>query len=346
MQSRTLRLLKARTPDGIRVIIFDTGSPASVARETAEVAAESGYELARYDAYLTGNDCRNLAIGMVETDYVVFMENDVEVTDGWFGPLLRCLDETGAWAAMPLYLERNKGRLRVHTAGTYLWGQAEQGRTIYRQKLAEVRVPVDKRLLQSLERREVDALECHLFACRMDKWREIGPFDPKILAPHDHIDFSLNVLAAGGRIFVEPRSRVIYDPDARLRFGDLPYCMLRYSPVWVKPSLERFADKWGVDYGPGHEEWYYSTWRQFTSGLPPWSWFNQRGPFLKRIFARAERWLLRWVAAKHWVPARRLRAELFRKAAPDGWRPDYDVRCRAFGRIKFGPAKPHMNKRP
>jgi GT2 family glycosyltransferase len=337
LQVQVLHWLRERSPAGLRVIVFDAGSSQTVARETRVAADALDCEVVRYDEILSGNDCRNLARSMIRTEYVVFIDNDLEVKPGWLEPLVECLDETGAWAVMPLYLETNKGRRLFHAAGTRLWGEEREGKTIFAQELVLAGQPATDEALRDLQRTEVDALEYHLFAMRMDKWEEIGPFDPEILSSHDHVDFSLCILAAGGKILMEPRSVVTYDKDEPLRFHDLPYYFLRWSRIWVVPSLDRFSAKWGVGYKPDPERWYYSVRSKYAVGWCPWLRFKPKHWAWKLVFSHLDGMLLNWVEAHFWKSAQPLRQRLSREAFPAGYPPELEKKCLEYGRKKFAP---------
>jgi GT2 family glycosyltransferase len=337
LQVQVMNWLRERSPEALRVIVFDAGSSRKIGRQTRESAKALDMEVVRFDKILSGNDCRNLAREMIRTDYVVFIDNDLEVKPGWLEPLVECLDETKAWAVMPLYLETNKGRRFFHAAGTMVWGEEFEGRTIYAQKLILAGEPATDEGVAALQRMEVDALEYHLFAMRMDKWEQIGPFDPDILSSHDHVDFSLCLLAAGGKIFMEPRSVVTYDKDEPLALGDLPYYLLRWSRIWVVPSLKRFAAKWGISYEREPEKWYYSVRHQYAAGWCPWLRLKPKSLLWKWIFSHWDSFFLGWVERMFWKPSEDFRREVFSKACPGGYPRRLEDKCLDFGKKKFLP---------
>src|SRR5690242_233077 len=60
-----------------RLIYVDAGSPPSIARRLAEAARRHDFTLIRSDRYLTPNQARNLALPMVASKYVAFVDNDL-----------------------------------------------------------------------------------------------------------------------------------------------------------------------------------------------------------------------------------------------------------------------------
>src|SRR4030095_61230 len=73
-------------------------------------------------------EARALALPHVDTEYVCFIDNDVLVTPGWLDRLVRCADETEAWAVGPLYCNENPALGRIHMAGGQAHVVEEDGR--------------------------------------------------------------------------------------------------------------------------------------------------------------------------------------------------------------------------
>jgi GT2 family glycosyltransferase len=63
---------------------------------------ERGFRPIRTERYLAPNEARRLGLEEVRTPYVVFIDNDVLVSPGWLGALVRCAEETGAWLVGPV----------------------------------------------------------------------------------------------------------------------------------------------------------------------------------------------------------------------------------------------------
>ena len=54
---------------------------------------------------------------MAETEYVVFVDNDVLYTEGWLDRLVACADETGAEVVAPLTCQGLPAHTEIHHAG-------------------------------------------------------------------------------------------------------------------------------------------------------------------------------------------------------------------------------------
>jgi hypothetical protein len=105
----------------------------------------------------------------------------------------------------------------------------------------------------TLERGETQCCEFHCALVRRDALERHGEFDEGLLATREHIDFSLTVLRAGGKLIFEPSAVVTYVFPNRanpLTPEDWRFFTLRWSPVWQRRSLEHFARKWGFEGEP------------------------------------------------------------------------------------------------
>ncbi|HEY6050031.1 MAG TPA: glycosyltransferase family A protein, partial [Thermoanaerobaculia bacterium] len=111
---RSLEGLYEHTTMPFDLVYVDAGGPPPVRRYLEEAARRRGFRLIRVDRYLGQNAARNLTRGLVKTEYVVFLDNDVLVTPGWLEKIVECADETGAWIVGPLYLEGELERQMIH----------------------------------------------------------------------------------------------------------------------------------------------------------------------------------------------------------------------------------------
>jgi glycosyltransferase involved in cell wall biosynthesis len=61
-----------------------------------------GFKLSRVERFLPTNTARNVALRHASGKYVVFVENDVVVSENWLSTLVACAEETGATVVSPL----------------------------------------------------------------------------------------------------------------------------------------------------------------------------------------------------------------------------------------------------
>lgn len=98
-------------------IYIDGNSPPEVSAQLADICRANGYTHVREDRYLTPNQARNIALGLVDTRYVVFVDNDLFVEPGWLEHLVDCAEQTGAWAVGPVIMEGSENLSIIHMAG-------------------------------------------------------------------------------------------------------------------------------------------------------------------------------------------------------------------------------------
>merc|ERR1712224_604909 len=106
-----------------RMIYVDGGSPKAISDELKANVESQGHTFIRRPGYVTPNDARNIALPLVDTPYVVFIDNDVVFSEGWLSALVNCAEETGAGLVTPTILVGPASRmpnLKIHHAGGIL----------------------------------------------------------------------------------------------------------------------------------------------------------------------------------------------------------------------------------
>jgi GT2 family glycosyltransferase len=242
----SLDSILAHTAEPYELVYVDGRSPRRVRQGVRARAARHGFRVVRTDRYLSPNEARNLGLAEARTEYVVFVDNDLLVTDGWLSRMLDCADETGAWAVGPLYFEGDPVDEVIHMAGGVMQLAGEAGRRSFTTEhrfqgtaLREVRSEV--------RRGPCDFVEFHCMLVRTDAVRALGPLDESLRSTREHLDLCLAVHDAGGEVWFEPASRVTYSTPPPVALRDVPYFWLRWSEAWTAESLDRFVAKHGLD---------------------------------------------------------------------------------------------------
>ena len=239
-----LTRLFAATRAPHRLLYVDGGSPPQLARHLEAESRRRGFSLHRVEHYLAPNVARNLALGLVETPYVVFLDNDVLVQPGWLTALVRCAEETGAGAVGPLYCHGEPEGERVHMAGSELSLHEHGGRVRLHERLRFMRHSVSE-VQHELRREPTQGLELHCLLLRTDAIRELGGFDEEILSTCN-VDLCLSLQRAGHTLYFEPWAVVTYSPPPPLDPGDRDYFRLRWSRDWNVRTIARYREKWSL----------------------------------------------------------------------------------------------------
>jgi GT2 family glycosyltransferase len=232
-----------------KLVYVDAGSPRKVRRYLAAQADARGFDLIRTDDYLPPNRARNLALGKVDTKYVVFVDNDVLVSPGWLGPLVQCARDTSAAIVGPLICEELPAHELIHFAGGESHIEVRSGEGTERRHLIDVIYRQGERLADvrsQLARMPTEVCEFHCVLVRTSVLDRVGPFDEGLLSVRENLDFCMLVTQAGGSIYLEPASFVTYVGYTPLAWSDIPYYLLRWNRTWTLSSLQRLREKWDL----------------------------------------------------------------------------------------------------
>ena len=236
----------ADTAQPYRFMYLDVESPGWLRATLAQRAAEWGLDVVRFDEPLWPQEARRRVACAIDTDYVVFVDNDVQVEPGWLEALVACADETGAGIVGPLYLWGDGvASPKIHMAGGKLFeSQAAGGRVLDEQHHL---INADPRLVAGqLFRQPCDFVEFHCMLIRTSLLRDPAFLDPAIRCAHEHIDVALAAAQRGFAVWFEPASRVHYMAFSDYMLDDLSFFRERWSAAEGEASIAAFSSKWNV----------------------------------------------------------------------------------------------------
>jgi GT2 family glycosyltransferase len=243
-----------QTPPPFDLVYVDGKSPPELADWLRQTCAERGFRYIRVERFLSPNEARNIGLREAQSEYVVFMDNDVICAPGWLEAMVACADETGADVVAPLTCHGQPAHTKIHQAGGEFAPDPEEFfRQPYgRRMLVDVVNRQDQKVADvrhELKRERTQCPEFHCMMARRSLFDRIGPFDEQVLATQEHVDFGIAVAQVGGLVMFEPASVVTYFHPNRQRPiapSDWPYFLVRWSDDWQKRSLDRIREKWGV----------------------------------------------------------------------------------------------------
>lgn len=229
-----------------RFIYADVQSPGGLRERLGERAREWNLEVVRVDGDEWPNHVRRRLAAMIDTDYVVYIDNDVVVEPGWLDAMVACADDTGAGIVAPLYLWGDGvNPPTIHMAGGKLDAKrTEQGLVLKEVHYLTNRDPAE--VPAELVRRPCDFAEFHCMLVRRELVRDGVVPDPDIVCVHEHIDASIAARQKGFATWFEPAARVTYLAGAEYRLTDLPFYRLRWSRDAGEASIAAFCRKWNV----------------------------------------------------------------------------------------------------
>jgi GT2 family glycosyltransferase len=256
-----LESIFAHTEVPYKLVYIDGASPAPVQRYLKLRAQQRRFTLIRTEHYISPMEARALALPHVDTEYVCFVDNDVLVTRGWLDRLVRCADETGAWAVGPLYCNEEPARGLIHMAGGQAHILEENGRRSF---FEEHRFP--QRLIRDvqahLRREPTELVEFHCKLLRTETFDKFGLQDPRYLSCTESLDLCLQLREAGYPVYLEPSAVVSNLQPPPMLWSDLSFYLLRWSDAWNRISLKCFRDRWDL---PADDWWIGDHYRWLTS---------------------------------------------------------------------------------
>lgn len=256
MTQESLDSLYENTED-MDVIYVDGNSPPRIRDMLKKASEERGFRLIRKETYITPNQARNIGVAAADTEYVVFVDNDVLFSPGWLPALIACADEENADIVAPLTCQGLPAHTEIHHAGGdyapggdmagFFENNPEYGRAFDEVMHGHAQKVEDYQ--GRLRRQQTGMCEFHCALVRRKVFEETGPLDEKLLSTKEHIDFSMTVRQAGGSVWFEPASVITYVFPCRARPmnpEDWPFFCLRWSDAYGTRSLDHFISKWNL----------------------------------------------------------------------------------------------------
>jgi GT2 family glycosyltransferase len=242
----TIESIVSNTAPPYRLIYLDSCSPDWLRARLALRSGEWGLKVIRFDEPLWPQDARKRVASSIETDYVVFIDNDVQVEAGWLDALVACADETGAGVVGPLYLWGDGIKpATIHMAGGVLTETSAAGSRVLEETHSLFNAD-PQQVSDRLFRQPCDFVEYHCMLIRTELLRDGTLLDAKFRCVHEHIDTALSVRQRGYPVFLEPSSRVNYLAFAEYMLDDLPLFRKRWSSTEAEGDIDTFCRKWNV----------------------------------------------------------------------------------------------------
>lgn len=274
----TLRVLLARTPEWAEIVYVACGaSQARIQELKAHLGGRQGTVVEGPDN-LPQNEARNLGArhASAGSDWLVFIDNDVIVDDGWLEALVGCALETGAAIVGPLIQEGDPAQRIVHmSGGVYREIETPNGRVAFERHINAHR-PISS-LKKPLARSIPDYVEGHCLLISKRAFDLCSGWNERLVTMCEYIDLCLRVRDAGLTIAVEPRSVVTYGKLDGMTVEDVPLFLKRWDIEATRATYDTFAasralrpDSELIAYGHSFVRDHRGWLRLFDSG-PDWA---------------------------------------------------------------------------
>ena len=205
-------VLETDFPD-LEVVVADNASTDGTAAWLAE--AHPDVVVVRHADNLLFAGGNNAAVPHTTGDLVVFLNNDVEVPPGWLGPLAAAFDDPGVVACQPKLLQHGD-RTLFEYAGASGGFLDRDGIPFTRGRLFDTLEPD---VGQYDDARDIFWATGAALAVRRGAFLAAGGFDVSFGMHMEEIDLCWRLQRLGGRVRVEPASRVFHLGGASLPRG-------------------------------------------------------------------------------------------------------------------------------
>jgi GT2 family glycosyltransferase/glycosyltransferase involved in cell wall biosynthesis len=211
------------------VIVVDDASPDDSAATLAQIA---GLRLLRNANNLGFIGSCNAGAASAHGEFLLFLNNDTQVTPGWLDALLRCFAERADCGIAGSRLVYPDGRLQ------------EAGGLVFADGSSWTVGRFESRNAPAFRyRREVDYVSGASLLIRRETFQRIGGFDTRYTpAYYEDTDLAFAVRQSGLRVYYEPASTVIHC-EGISSGTDLDSGMKRYQRI----NQAKFVDKWAAE---------------------------------------------------------------------------------------------------
>lgn len=227
--------LYRHTPGAFEIVIVHFGDDLP-----DSVASRQGLKVVSAPSFLYPHESKNLGLEHCDRDseWLVFMDNDVKVHPGWLDALLATAEQEEVNVVHPLYLFERDDRRVIHMSHGEFSDNGEPGGTRPVMKMVNRK----QEQTDGLVRRDSDFVEFHLWMVHRDVMERLGGFDEITIG--EHIHYSLRLRELGERIVFEPESVVTYCADVDRSERNREYLRYRWGRRAARESISKLRARW------------------------------------------------------------------------------------------------------
>ena len=231
-----------------KMLIMEGHAPSNRRKELEAFAAEhDSCKIVYSDRWKYPHEMVNDAIPLIDTKYAVFIDNDVEVLEGWLENLVKTAEEKKAHCVHPIYLtvKLTDPSRKIHIAEGKLFREKRGDKWFVDTIACYSGVSLED--YPDKDAKESDFFEWHTVMFTKELLDKVGPLDDLNVA--EHLDYALRIQKAGYKIWLEPKAVVAYDYGRiwELRGADREYLIWRWDVAKAAKSHERVCQKWNLD---------------------------------------------------------------------------------------------------
>ncbi len=240
--------LYKQTPEPFLLKVVNLAYPKEIERELIQLlATKDNAELIEMGLIIPMEAMRNVR-DSITTPYVMFLDNDSNVTEGWLPPLLSIAESDEKIAIVnPLTLEKAGvdigAPLRNHMFTNEITCLEVEG-TDYLIEEKHYRRALPEEIPQEVVASEMFELHGVLFNTKILQEIEL----PQMVI-REHIDIAIQLKKLGYKVFSQPSSIVIFDNlGTRMELADMKFFFFRWGKTLTWQSSRLFEQRWGYNF--------------------------------------------------------------------------------------------------
>ena len=244
--------LYKQTAEPFLLKVVNLAYPKEIERELIKLlATKDNAELIEMGLIIPMEAMRNVR-DSITTPYVMFLDNDSNVTEGWLPPLLSIAESDEKIAIVnPLTLEKAGvdigAPLRNHMFTNEITCLEIEG-TDYLIEEKHYRRALPEDIPQEVVASEMFELHGVLFNTKILQEIEL----PQMVI-REHIDIAIQLKKLGYKVFSQPSSIVIFDNlGTRMELADMKFFFFRWGKTLTWQSSRLFEQRWGYKIGRAH----------------------------------------------------------------------------------------------
>ncbi|MDG2472298.1 MAG: glycosyltransferase [Pseudomonadales bacterium] len=244
----SLKSLLASVDTSVPIVVVDAGSPESVRQDIVKLKLARPFKHIQLDYPLLPNEARNVGAKHVETEYIIFTDNDIEYTPNWLEQLEKSAIQFKTDAVAPLTLIGPSEKKKIHHAGGIIIKTKNKNQLQIKEnhRLANQYLIDCEDELKNSDMIFHDVAEFHCMLMRRSAYNAMGGLDESLIS-QEQIDVGLRFKKLGLRMSFNRESIITYRAFDPFTLEDLQYHLFRWSDRLAKKSVETFNQSWGVN---------------------------------------------------------------------------------------------------
>ena len=236
---RFIRALYEKTEQKFELIVVSQESDAETLAWLTQLQQEqNNFEIVWTEHNVGTAAGRNLGVRAASGEYVVFLDNDVEVTQGWLEPLIDTAHKHESTAAVGALILLPQGEVQYCSHYVVEYSEKTEQHSIG----LHIDCKLEPDSPEIVGECEVPWYPTTCLLIKKEAFENSGGFDEQLTICEEDKDLCLSLRQAGYKIFSNPNSRVVHHSHPR----PPAYAQIRESLSLTFQDKAFFEKKWNL----------------------------------------------------------------------------------------------------